>query len=115
MSLSSKDNLMVDNTAGNESGTGGSSGPLQIWTGHKNDVEQISWDPTGTLLASCSRDTYVCIWKPEQNQPVLTFDKFSCPINTIRWSNRGAESEANAEPLLAVGGQDGFIFIWNVN
>uniref|UniRef100_A0A8B9GMB6 Transducin beta like 1 X-linked n=1 Tax=Astyanax mexicanus TaxID=7994 RepID=A0A8B9GMB6_ASTMX len=34
----------------------GSDRPLKTFTGHTNEVNAIKWDPSGTLLASCSDD-----------------------------------------------------------
>ncbi len=54
----------------------------------------------------------MCLWKPEQTSPVHVFDnEFRCPLNTIQWS----QNYQNSNVLLAAGGQDGFIAIWNVN
>ena len=75
-------------------------------------MEQIQWDPTGQLLASCSNDNYVCIWKPENNQPKIILKGCGSAVNTIKWSQADGQNEAN--PLLAAGTQDGFILIWNV-
>lgn len=30
--------------------------PIKSFQGHTNEVNAIKWDPTGTLLASCSDD-----------------------------------------------------------
>lgn len=41
--------------------------PKQVWIGHKDSVKQITWDSNGQLLASCSNDSLVCIWKTGNN------------------------------------------------
>ena len=61
--------------------------PIQTWKGHEEDVVQIQWDPTGQLLASCSNDNYVCIWKPDNNQPNFTLKGCGSAVNTIKWSH----------------------------
>lgn len=93
--------------------------PSQVWSGHEEIVDQITWDSTGSMLASCSKDSFYCIWKPEkstpvQKTPVQTFDKERTYINTIRW-NCNPKMGHSQDPLLASGCQDGFIMLWNVN
>ncbi|KAJ2725981.1 Cytosolic iron-sulfur protein assembly protein [Coemansia sp. Benny D115] len=41
-------------------------------TGHEDRVWQLSWDPSGTKLASCSGDKSVRIWAPLQNSQFFT-------------------------------------------
>lgn len=87
--------------------------PVQVWSGgHADEVEQIKWDPSGRLLASCSTDNRVCIWKTEQAQPAYIFEDFSpgCRINLVQWSSATPDLS-----LLAAGTHDGQIAIWNVN
>lgn len=76
--------------------------PKQVWSGHKDHVKQISWDPNGQLLASCSNDSLVCIWKPGNSQPEYKLDDHSGSICILRWSNK----EGDSDPLLAVGLSD---------
>jgi len=40
------------------------------------------------------------------------FEDLDASFNTVRWSNGGGEGD---DPMLAAGGSDGFIRIWNVN
>ena len=83
-----------------------------MWTGgHTDEVEQIKWDPTCRLLASCSSDNRVCLWKSEQSSPAHIFEDFKCRINQIQWST----ASQTGAILLAAGGQDGSIAVWNVN
>lgn len=84
--------------------------PKQIWNGHKDEVKQITWDPNGQLLASCSNDSLVCIWKPGCSQPEYRLDDKSSPVSIIRWSNK----EGDSDPLLAVGCLDNTVLVWNV-
>lgn len=83
-----------------------------MWAGgHQGEVEQIKWDPSGQILASSSSDNLVCLWKPERATPVDFLNQFNCPIKTIQWSNGTSQNNT----LLAAGGEDGFIALWNIN
>ena len=66
------------------------------------------------FLASCSTDPYACIWRADQSNPVQTFSDLDAHFNTVRWSNGGSSVVSEQDPMLATGGQDGFIRIWNV-
>ena len=88
------------------------SKPVVTWKGHEGEVEQIAWDPSGQLLASCSTDSYVCIWKPDSSSPKLTLKgQTGSAVSTIKWSNADAQHN---DPLLAAGTTDGQILIWNI-
>ena len=34
----------------------GETAPVKTFTGHDDEVNTITWDPSGTILASCSDD-----------------------------------------------------------
>ena len=43
---------------------GGTNNALEVFSGHVDEVNAVKWDPSGTLLASCSDDGTAKIWKP---------------------------------------------------
>ena len=48
----------------------GESKPIKAFKGHTDEVNAIKWDPTGTLLASCSDDYSAKIWSLKQDECV---------------------------------------------
>ena len=44
----------------------GEEQPVRKFTGHKDEVNAVKWDPTGTLLASCSDDNTAKLWSLEK-------------------------------------------------
>lgn len=41
--------------------------PIKSFSGHRNEVNAIKWDPQGNLLASCSDDMTLKIWSMKQD------------------------------------------------
>jgi cytosolic iron-sulfur protein assembly protein CIAO1 len=77
--------------------------------GHKDRVWQLSWSPDGEILASCSGDKTVKLWKinstSNEFECVDTLDsKHNKTIRCLDWSPNGK--------YLAIGGFDSFITIW---
>ncbi|CAO2841174.1 unnamed protein product [Amaranthus hypochondriacus] len=89
------------------------SQPLATLTGHKGPVWQVSWahPKFGLILASCSYDCRVIIWKEgNQNQWVQAhvFHEHKSSVNSISW----APHELGL--CLACGSSDGSISIHTV-
>ncbi|KAJ0785689.1 putative transcription factor WD40-like family [Helianthus annuus] len=45
----------------------GDNRPVKAFAGHQGEVNAIKWDPTGSLLASCSDDSTAKIWSLKQD------------------------------------------------
>lgn len=69
--------------------------------GHTDEVNAVKWDPTGTLLASCSDDTTAKIWSLEQDRCVFNLKDHSKEIYTMKWC--AARSPPRKERTVAPG------------
>jgi len=95
----------------------GSPGPLQQFTGHKDEVNAVKWDPSGTLLASCSDDYTAKVWSlgSKSNQPLHDFKSHKQEIYTVKWSPTGPGSKNPHKPLmLATASFDATVRLWNI-
>jgi transducin (beta)-like 1 len=65
----------------------GSSAPLHRYTGHKDEVNAVKWDPSGTLLASCSDDSTAKVWDVSSSSklPLHDFTSHNQEIYTVKW------------------------------
>jgi WD40 repeat protein len=75
--------------------------------GYPMKVREVCWDPTGTYLATGGGDV-VTVWDttppgPEDTEP-LGFQGHEEVIAALAYQARG--------PLLASGGQEGYVFLW---
>jgi len=89
----------------------GQNTPIQTFRGHTDEVNAIRWDPAGTLLASCSDDSYLKIWTMSGlAHNIKAHDK---EIYSIRWSPAGPGSRnPNARSCIASASFDCTVKIW---
>uniref|UniRef100_A0A7S3VDE8 Anaphase-promoting complex subunit 4 WD40 domain-containing protein n=1 Tax=Chaetoceros debilis TaxID=122233 RepID=A0A7S3VDE8_9STRA len=95
----------------------GSLDPLHTFTGHKDEVNAVKWDPTGTLLASCSDDSTAKVWDVSKGgpNPLHDFTSHKQEIYTVKWSPTGPGSKNSKKPpMLATASFDGSVRLWNV-
>lgn len=61
--------------------------PLRIYTGHMDEVNAVKWDPSGTLLASCSDDFTAKVWNvaSDRSEPMYDFKDHKAEIYTLKW------------------------------
>jgi transducin (beta)-like 1 len=81
-------------------------------------VNALRWDPSCTLLATCSDDTTAKVWSLSRSsdQPLQDFQGHSQQILTLRWSPTGpGTSNSHLPLLLATASMDATVKLWDVH
>ena len=92
----------------------GSTSYLKCFTGHRDEVNAIKWDPSGQLLASCSDDFTAKIWSMSSSTCMRDLCEHTKEIYTIKWSPTGpGSSNPNADLVLASASFDSTVRIWD--
>jgi len=87
---------------------------LKCFSGHRDEVNAIKWDPSGQLLASCSDDFTAKIWSLSHNTCMRDLREHTKEIYTIKWSPTGPGSNnPNADLVLATASFDSTIRLWD--
>ncbi|PPD75340.1 hypothetical protein GOBAR_DD27739 [Gossypium barbadense] len=89
--------------------------PIKTFSGHQGEVNCVKWDPTGSLLASCSDDITAKIWCMKQDKYVHDLREHSKEIYAIRWSPTGpGTNNPNQQLTLASASFDSTVKLWDV-
>nr|VDD28678.1 unnamed protein product [Brassica oleracea] len=92
----------------------GETRPVKVFAGHQGEVNCVKWDPTGTLLASCSDDSTAKIWNIKQHNFVHDLRDHTKEIYTIRWSPTGpGTNNPNKQLTLASASFDSTVKLWD--
>ncbi|XP_034910326.1 WD40 repeat-containing protein HOS15 isoform X3 [Populus alba] len=93
----------------------GETRPIKSFAGHQGEVNCVKWDPTGSLLASCSDDISAKIWSMKQDKYAHDLREHSKEIYTIRWSPTGpGTNNPNQQLVLASASFDSTVKLWDV-
>ncbi|OMO56545.1 hypothetical protein CCACVL1_26457 [Corchorus capsularis] len=93
----------------------GETRAIKTFAGHQGEVNCVKWDPTGSLLASCSDDITAKIWCMKQDKYVHDLREHTKEIYAIRWSPTGPGTNNPNHPLiLASASFDSTVKLWDV-
>lgn len=81
--------------------------PIFTLTGHVGEINKISWDFSKKMLASCSDDTTVRVWRPFDRAAPIILQGHTQHVYAIKWA-------PNNSKILVSGSIDCSIRIWDV-
>lgn len=84
--------------------------PIRVYRGHEDEINCIKFDPSGTLLASCSDDYTARIWSTKSNKMLFNLTEHTREVYTMQWC-----PSANRRLVLATASFDAMVKMWDVN
>jgi len=89
----------------------GKDSALTTWEGHKDEINTVRWDPSRSMLASCSDDTTAKIWTTSDSEKCFrSFELHTKEIYSVRWSPAATKKSS----ILATASFDNTVRIWDV-
>jgi WD40 repeat protein len=79
------------------------------FSGHEYEVFKVAFSPDSSLLASCSLDCTVCLWRvdgQEHPSPIQVLRRHTDEVLAVAFHPDGTR--------LATGGRDGVIWLWDL-
>ncbi|KAJ3414141.1 hypothetical protein HDV05_007003 [Chytridiales sp. JEL 0842] len=80
---------------------------IRCFRGHTSEVNTIKWDPTGTILASCSDDTTAKIWSLDSDGPLFDLIGHSKEVYGLSWAPE------TSQRILATVAFDATVRLWD--
>jgi len=84
----------------------GASKPQTVWRGHRDEVNTVRWNASGSALASCSDDFSAMLWTPDATEPRQCLREHTKEVLSVRWNRQ-------EEALLATSSYDTTVKLWN--
>lgn len=78
---------------------------LQLFEGHRSNIEVLMWSPDGVRIASCSIESTAKVWNAETGALIGTYPGHSGGVYGLAWSPDGTR--------IASGDGHGAIHIWS--
>jgi WD40 repeat protein len=77
-----------------------------VQPGHTSVVTSLAFHPSGTVLASASKDRSVKLWNPENGQPLISLDGHAAWVQGVAFLEKGTR--------LASASADHTVRIWDL-
>jgi denticleless len=80
---------------------------------HENGTFDVRWSPSDTLLATCGADHTAAVSDPsrEDAPPIHVLQGHGATLKCVAWAN---SSVAGTDAVLATGGRDGVVRVWDI-
>lgn len=78
---------------------------VATYTGHQNNVNELSWSPDGRRIVTGSEDATAHVWEAATGKHLLTYKGHNGYISVVAWSPDGK--------AVASGGEDTYVHLWD--
>lgn len=84
--------------------------PMRTYEGHEDEINCLKFDPSGSLLASCSDDYTARIWSTKGTTMVHCLKEHTREVYTMQWC-----PNVNRRLVLATASFDALVKLWDIN